>query len=94
MRHSPISREQGPAEILTLEAVVIAQAAGRYRAEADAAGADHRSGRLHRIQPADVLGPGTYRLRFDPGRQGDITIAAALPGSRVVQSEGVGDRPL
>jgi hypothetical protein len=94
MNRTIISGYQGPVDLLSLEDVVVAQAACRYRAEADATGTDHWSGRLHRITPANAVGPGTYRLRLDTGRQGDITIAAVSPDSRVVHFEGVGDRPL
>jgi hypothetical protein len=94
MNRSHISGYQGPVDILSPEDDVIAQAACRYRAEPDATGTDHWYGRLHRIEPAGAIGPGTYRLRLDTGRQGDITVAAVPPDSRFVQFEGIGDRPI
>jgi hypothetical protein len=94
MRRNTIGGYQGPVVIVTHADVVVAQAACRYRAEEDLTGIDHWQGRLHRIVPANALTAGTYRLRLDAGRQGDITITTATPGSRVVQFEGVGDRPL
>ena len=94
MRRNTIGGYRGPVTILTPEDVVVAQAACRYRAEEDSAGVDHWSGRLHRIAPTDALAAGTYRLRLDSGHQADIIIAAVPPGSRVIDFEGVGDRPL
>jgi hypothetical protein len=94
MRRNPIGGYQGPVTILTSDDDIVAQAACRYRAEEDSAGVDHWSGRLHRIAPADAITAGTYRLRFDSGHQGEIVIAAVPPGSRVIDFEGVGDRPL
>jgi hypothetical protein len=57
MNRTTISGYQSPVDILSPEDVVIAQAACRYRAETDATGASHWSGRLHRIAPADAIGP-------------------------------------
>lgn len=94
MRRNTIGGYQGPVTILTDEDVLVAQAACRYRAEEDAAGMDHWSGRLHRIEPSDAVATGRYRLRLDSGHQGDITITTVSPGSRVVYFEGVGARPL
>jgi hypothetical protein len=94
MNRTTIGGYQGPVDILSPDDVVIAQAACRYRAEADATGADHWSGRLHRIVPAEAVVAGTYRLRLDSGRQGDITIATVTLGSRAVHFEGVGERPV
>ncbi len=94
MRRNPIGGYQGPVTILTGDDVIVAQAACRYRAEEDSAGVDHWSGRLHRIAPADAITAGAYRLRFDSGHRAEIVIAAVPPGSRVIDFEGVGDRPL
>jgi hypothetical protein len=94
MRRNPIGGYQGPVEILIDEDLVIAQAACRYRAEEDATGIDHWHGRLHRIIPPGAVTAGPYRLRFAGGPQGEITIAAVMPGESVVYFDGIGNRPL
>ena len=94
MRRNTVGGYQGPVEILTCEDVLLGQAACRYRAEEDAAGVDHWQGRLHRINAPDGVQAGAYRLRFDGGRHGDITVRPAEPGDRVVYFDGVGARPL
>jgi hypothetical protein len=93
MRRSTISGYQGPVDILTDEDIVVAQAACRYRAEEDAAGADHWQGRLHRIDPPNAIAPGRYRLRIAGTQHGEIAIPAVAPGSRVVYFDGIGRRP-
>ncbi len=96
MRRNTVGGYQGPVEILTCEDVLLGQAACRYRAEEDAAGVDHWHGRLHRINinAPDAVQAGSYRLRFDGGRHGDITVGPVTPGDRVVYFDGVGARPL
>ena len=94
MRPNTVGGYQGPVEILTGEDQFVGQAACRYRAEEDADGVDRWQGRLHRITPPGAVTAGAYRLRFDGGRQGDITVGPVAPGDTVVYFEGVGARPL
>ncbi len=94
MRRNTVGGYQGPVEILTCEDVLIGQAACRYQAEEDAAGVDHWQGRLHRISAPEGVQAGPYRLRFDGGRHGDITVRPVEPGETVVYFDGVGARPL
>jgi hypothetical protein len=94
MHRSTVSGYQGPVEILNNEDQLLGQAACRYRAEKDADGVDHWQGRLHRITPPGAVTAGPYRLRFDGGRLGDITVGPVAPGDTVVHFEGLGARPL
>jgi hypothetical protein len=93
MHRSTVGGYQGPVEVLTPEDAIVAQAACRYRAEADASAIDHWKGRLHRIDPPEAVTVGQYRLRFPNGQTGDVTIEDVTPGSQVVYFEGIGNRP-
>jgi hypothetical protein len=94
VRRSTVGGYQGPVEVLTLQDAVVAQAACRYRAELDVNATDHWKGRLHRIEPAEALTEGQFRLRFPNGATGDVTIATVAPESSVIYFEGIGDRPV
>ena len=94
MRANTVSGYQGPVTVLTPGGEEIAQAACRYRAEADDRGEDRWQGRLHRIVPSGAVGTGAYQLQFPNGEQGAVTIESIEPNTETVFFVGAGPRPL